>query len=227
MSFMLTQNISKRSFSFNDYLSRGYSGRIQSLDLSQDMHTTLELIGSKNLGSMAEFRLSQRIFTEFDPLGKNTHLYNAREYTPGLIGRNNVILIGSQIGNPWNELFDRQLNFVVRTDSNSVTRVVNRVPAAGEQQTYTEDPSSWGYCIVAYLPIPDHTGRALLIEGAGSESTESAGNFILSEDQLSNFQKMLHVTKLPYFEVLLKVAWVRGTPLNATIVAYRIYPNLH
>jgi hypothetical protein len=83
------------------------------------------------------------------------------------------------------------------------------------------------YCVVAYLPNPDHNGVVLVIEGTGAEATEGAGDFLLSDDQLSNFKKMMHVDKFPYFEVLLKVSSVRGTPLTATIVAYRAYPNLH
>lgn len=82
-------------------------------------------------------------------------------------------------------------------------------------------------CVVAYLPNLDHNGIILLIEGTGAEATEGAGDFLLTEDQLSNFKKMLHVNKLPYLEVLLKVSSVRGTPLTATIEAYRAYDDLH
>jgi hypothetical protein len=67
----------------------------------------------------------------------------------------------------------------------------------------------------------------LLIEGTDAEATEAAGDFLLSEDQLSSFKRLLHATKLPYFQVLLKVSSVRGTPLVATVQAYRAYPNLH
>jgi len=67
----------------------------------------------------------------------------------------------------------------------------------------------------------------LLIEGTNAEASEAAGDFLLSEDALSGFKKMLHRQKLPYFEVLLKVSSVRSTPLIATIEAYRIYPDLH
>jgi hypothetical protein len=81
--------------------------------------------------------------------------------------------------------------------------------------------------VVAYLPKPDRTGVVLLIEGTDAEATEAAGDFLLSEDQLSSFKRLLHATKLPYFQVLLKVSSVRGTPLVATVQAYRAYPNLH
>ena len=49
-------------------------------------------------------------------------------------------------------------------------------------------------------------------------------DFLLSEDRLSSFQKTLHVTQFPYFEVLLKTSQVKGTPLTATVEAYRTYP---
>jgi hypothetical protein len=80
---------------------------------------------------------------------------------------------------------------------------------------------------VAYLPNPDHNGNVLLMEGGGPENTQAAGDFLLSEYQLENFQKMLHVATLPYFELLLKTSWVKGTPISTTIEAYRTYPNLH
>ena len=80
---------------------------------------------------------------------------------------------------------------------------------------------------MAYLPNPDHNGVVLLIAGTDAEATEAAGDFLLSETQLSNFKKTLHVNKLPYFEVLLRVSSVPGTPLTATTEAYRIYPNLN
>jgi hypothetical protein len=225
-SFSLVQQISKKSFSFEDYRSRSYISQFQTQqDLSPDMRSALELIAVKNLESSSDVRLAQRILT-LDPLGKRLHLYYAREYLPALIKQDNVILIGSPVANPWDELFESRLTFTATLDYGAPTFITDRAPTAGEQSTYIPT-GSVGYCTVAYLPNSDQNGSVLLIEGTGSEATEAAGDFLLSEDQLSNFQKMLHVTKLPYFEVLLKASQVKGTPLSTTLVAYRTYPNLH
>jgi hypothetical protein len=225
-SFSLVQQISKKSFSFEDYRSRSYISQLETQDdLSPDMRSALELIAVKNLESSSDVRLAQRILT-LDPLGKRIHLYYAREYQPALIKQDNVILIGSPVANPWDELFESRLTFIATLDYGAPTFITNRAPSAGEQSTYIPS-GSVGYCTVAYLPNPEHDGSVLLLEGTGSEATEAAGDFLLSEDQLSNFQKMLHVTKLPYFEVLLKASQVKGTPLSTTLVAYRTYPNLH
>jgi hypothetical protein len=78
---------------------------------------------------------------------------------------------------------------------------------------------------LAWLPNPDHRGVVVPIEGTNAEVTEAAGDFLLSEEQLSSFKKTLHSSTLPYLEVLLRVPSVPGTPLTATVEAWRAYPG--
>lgn len=214
----MVQALSKSTFPLNDYLNRSYINQLQSTELSPDMHAAINRILAWNLASPDEFLLARRILA-LDPLGKYLHFYNARNYVPDMVTHDNVILIGARKSNPWDELFDSRLNFVAEFDD--TPRVINRAPAAGEQSVYLPSNAD-GYCVVAFLPNSDHNGQILLIEGTNAEATEAAGNFLLSEDQLGGFKRMLHVTTLPYFQVLLKVSSVRGTPLTATILAYRV-----
>jgi hypothetical protein len=223
-SFLLLQIFNKQSFSFNDYLSRSYVGQSQTQDSSLELHAVMSKIADTNLASADDFRLAQHILA-LNPLGKNVHLYNAREYVPALINQDNVILLGSRIANPWDELFESQLNFVVTSDKEGFATVSNRAPTAGEQKVYIPT-TSMGYCVVAYLPNPGQTGKVLLLEGTSAEAVEASGDFLFSEDQLSKFLKLQHVTRFPYFEVLLRTSQVRSTPLTATVLAYRTYPNL-
>lgn len=224
-SFALAQTLSHRTFSLKDYLSRSYLDQLQTAGLSPDMNTALSRIVGWNLGSPDEFMLARRILA-LDPLGKNVHLFSARYYIPDLIKRDNVILIGARKSNPWDELFESKTNFVTRFNDDGSVAVVNRAPAPGESAVYTETDTS-EYCTVAYLPNPDHNGIALLIEGTDAEATEAAGDFLLSEEQLSSFRNTLRSHDFPFFEVLLKVSSVRGTPLTATVAAYRLHPDQH
>jgi hypothetical protein len=228
-SFALIEDITKKPIPLNDYLNRSYIGQLQSQELSQDRRDDLGLIVQRNYGSLGDFRVAQRIVA-LDPLGKNIHLYYARDYAPTLIKQDNIILIGSRKSNPWVDLFEASLNFSVEYDPNRfVSYIKNRTPTAGEQDIYTSPPApdaNSGYSVVAYLPSSDGAGKVLIIAGTGSEATEGAGEFVTSEDQLANFQKMLRVSTLPYFEVLLKTTHLNGTPMDAKIVAYRSYPGL-
>lgn len=223
-SFGLLQDLNKESFPFDDYLDRSYINQLQAKHPSPELQAILNRVVRWNMGSQDEFKLADRILA-LDPLGKRIHLYNARDYMPDLTNRDNVILIGGRISNPWDDLFEGRMNFTVKFDSDGSIEVVNRAPAAGEQPVYSQTNSAQ-YCVVAYLPNPGHSGNVLLIEGTGAEATEAAGNFLLSENQLSSFKKTLHADKFPYFEVLLKVSSVQGTPLTSTVEAYRAYPNL-
>ncbi|MGB7264856.1 MAG: hypothetical protein WBC92_05050 [Terracidiphilus sp.] len=225
-SFLLMEQISKHSTPFYGYLNRSYIDQSQSNTMSAETRFIQGMIATKSLGNTSEFKLALRIL-ELDPLGKNIHLYSARQYMPALVKQDNVILIGGRISNPWVELFESRLNFVENTkfEGFGVTTVTNRAPVAGEQATYTSTDSA-GYCVVALLPNPGQDGKALLIEGTSAEATEAAGDF-LSGEQFSAFRETLHTAGLPYFEVLLKTSQVRGTPLTVTVEAYRVYPALH
>jgi hypothetical protein len=224
-SFGLLQDIDKKAFPFSDYQNHSYIGQIQSQNLSPDLRAVVGRIATWNLGDQDDFKLARRILA-LDPLGTKIHLYNARGYLPDLTKRDNVILIGGRISNPWDDLFESRVNFVAKFATDGSIAVINNAPAAGEQKVYAQTDSAQ-YCVVSYLPNPDRHGVVVLIEGTGAEATEAAGDFLLSEYQLSALKKLLRVNKLPYFEVLLKVSSVAGTPLTASIEAYRGYPNLH
>lgn len=220
-SYLLIEQISKQSTPLFGYLNRTYLYQAQSSSVSPDTRFIQGLIATKGLGNTSEFKLAQRILA-LDPLGKNLHLYSARQYMPALVKQDNVILIGGRVSNPWAELFESRLNFVeiTRFENYGVTMVANRAPAPGEPAAY-QSTDSVGYCVVAFLPNSDQNGKVLLIEGTSAESTEAAGDF-LSGEQFAAFRAKLHSNTLPYFEVLLKTSQVRGTPLTVTVEAYRI-----
>lgn len=224
-SFGMLQDINKKSFTFDQYLNRSYMSQVEGEKLTPELRDAFERIALWNLGSQDDFKLAHRILA-LDPLGNRVQMYNARAYLPDLTQRDNVILIGARISNPWDDLFESRMNFVVRINNDRSISVLNRAPSAGEQKVYQQSQATQ-YCVVAFLPNPSHNGVLLIVEGSNAEATEAAGNFLLSEGPLSNFKKMLKLNQLPYFEVLLKVSSVPGTPLTAAIEAYRAYPNLH
>jgi len=218
-SFSLVQALTNKSFSLNDYLSRSYMSHLQ--DQDPRMAVALNKISNWGLGSSGEFEVAQRILA-LDPARQKLRFYLARKYQPDLIGRDNVILMGSRYGNPWAELFDSRMNFAF--DPTNPSRILNLAPKAGEPSAYDFDVSgSVGFCIIAYLPNPDHNGSALLIQGTSGEPTEAGVDFLLSEAKLSAFQRTLGVSRIPYFELLLKTSWIKGTPIDSSIVASRTY----
>lgn len=212
-AFSMVQRIYGQHFSLNEYIKKSYISQINPTD--PGLAANLNRIANWDLGSGGEFKLTRRMLA-LDPLNQRVHVYGARDYMSDLVRQDNLILVGSHAANPWDELFEDRMNFVM--DSQGL--LINKNPKPGEQKTYSID----GRCVVAYLPS-QHLRKVLLIEGGGPEATQAAGDLLLSEEQLSNFKNLLHVATLPYFEVLLKVSAVRGTPISFTIEAYRTYPD--
>lgn len=222
-SFQVIQNVSKQTFDLDSYLNRSYIGRAEAKEASPAVVSMLNLIASKTFGNSGEFRLAQRILS-LGWTGNGVRIYNARDYSSSLVTQDNIVLIGSEYTNPWQHLFEGHLNFIETAGTESFGPILNKAPKAGEQATYAPTDDI-GYCVVAYLPSPDYSTKALLIEGSSAEATEAGGDFILSEDKLADFMQLLHVQKLPYFEVLLETSQAHGTPIAAKVAAYRIYPG--
>lgn len=228
-SFALIEDITKRPISLSDYLSRNYVSKVQSPNLSADRREDLGMIMQRNNGSLGDFRAAQRVLA-LDPQSKSLHLYAARDYTPALVKLDNIVLIGARKSNPWDDLVAGSMNFSAEYDpARSGDYIRNKAPARGEQEFYSAASvvPNGGFCVVAFLPNPQQSGKAIVIAGTDSAATEGGGDFLTSEEQLTNLKKMLGVTALPYFEVLLKTTSLNGTPIDAKVIAYRVYPGLH
>lgn len=223
-SFSQIQYYSQTSIPLQNYIDRSYIAQLESQKLNPDVRTLLNSFNSLNFVTLSAIKMAQNILA-LDPLGKKMHMYFSREYIPAFIDRDNVILLGDPRSNPWVQLLENRLNFSEDRENGHVGPVVNHAPAPGEQASYIKTDTV-GYCVVAYLPNPGHTGKFLLIQGTSPAATQAAEFFLLSESQLSSFRNKLNADKFPYFEVLLKTSQVTGTPLTATVEAYRVYPDL-
>jgi hypothetical protein len=224
-SFGQIQLLNDSPISLRDYLSRDYIRRFQVEHQDPAKQAVLNVFAANSWVSPSAIRLSDSI-QALDAVSKKIHLYLSEEYRPALLEEDNLILIGVPLANPWMGLYEDRLNFTQSMYFDKTFSIYDRAPKPGEQATYIHTASE-DYCTIAYLPNSEDKGKILVIQGTNPPAYEAARFFLLSDDRLSNFRNMLHVTKLPYFEVLLKVSWISGTPLNATIVAYRTYPNLH
>jgi hypothetical protein len=211
----------RTSVLLRDYVNRSYLGQLQSRTLSPDLRMALGSFSSLNFVTLSAVKMADNILA-LDPLKRKMHLYFSREYIPSFVDRDNVILLGDQVSNPFIQLVENRLNFTVDRDGNHLGPVINHAPAPGEQAFYIASDSI-GYCVVAYLPNPGHSGKILLIQGSSPAATEAAEFFLLSERQLSAFKKNLRTENFPYFEVLLKTSQVTGTPLTAALQAYRVH----
>jgi hypothetical protein len=225
-SFALEEDILKTSIPLSDYLNYGYRHLAEGEGISSDTKNAVDLILSRNNGSISDFRAVRRILM-LDPFSSFVRLRFARDYTPDLLKRDNVILIGARKSNPWVDFFQDQLEFMVGYDVNlQQNSVQNLHPKPGESQFYLEPKdAATGYGVVAFLPNIGQTGDALIIAGTDSQATEAATEFVTNEKSMASLQRELNSKTFPYFQLLLKTSRLSGTPFTAQIVTLRTYPG--
>lgn len=222
-SLLMIEQLAGQYISLNNYLNHSYATGSETTALPPDRRFAVALAASKNLVSLGESTLAERL-RALDPLNTRVHIYSARQYSSPLLRQDNVILIGARSSNPWASIIENKLNFNQYMEFKDLGRslILNRAPLPGEQAQY-EGSDEAGYCLIAYLPSPAQGTATLLIEGSSAEATEAASDFLLSQEQLSQLLARMHSHHFPTFELLLKTSQIKGTPLTATIAAYRIH----
>ncbi len=140
----------------------------------------------------------------------------------------NVILIGSQLSNPWSALVDGPLNFrIVPIPGMSGASIVNREPLPGESARYVShwrkaQHETWG--IVALTRNLSGKGWILLLEGLDVAGTQSAADFVLGSPQM---QSVIEKAKLPDgtlrpFEILLRTTSLQSHAAGVQVAAIRV-----
>jgi hypothetical protein len=225
-SYGLLENITNQPFTLSEYLNYSYLAKIQASNMSADRKADLAMIMERDHASVGDFRTVQKIWA-LDPTSSKLTLEYARQYSADSVKRHNVILIGGQNSNPWEDLFYDQLTFTIEYNAAlDQSFVRNKSPQSGEQASYPvifRPDGVVGYGIVGYLPNPSHTADALLIAGTDSQATDAAAEFLTDEASLEKLFNKLPDKKSPYFEVLLKSTRLSGTPLSEEIVTFRTF----
>jgi hypothetical protein len=143
--------------------------------------------------------------------------------------KDNAVLISGPFGDPWVQLFDRDLNFQIESSpDNSSAHITNKQPRGSERARYANfvDPSNTVVCYsrVAYLPGRTTASRIILVGGPHVVSTEAASVFVTRSDSLEEVCRLFHVNnarRLPWFELVIEAHALGGTAWHTSIVAHR------
>lgn len=218
-------------------MMHGLTGQNSTLSEYMARNFDRELEASPTLPRNVVMGIANRRYTSFVDLELFDRLTHLPEAKPGSyriryardvhandLKDTNVILSGSQDANPWIELFEPQMNFVLRDDlSRNERGFVNRTPRGGEPQYYRSVDYEYG--LLAYLPNLSGSGHALLIEGTSVAGTEAISDFLFED---SDFEPLLEKIMrkdgtLPHFEILLRSRNLDGSAAHPEIVGFRTY----
>lgn len=219
----LIQDLTHIEFRLRDYLERTYLGSLASYELRE--------IAQRRFTGFADVVVVSKILRLNPVFQDRISIRFARDLAVQDVKTRNLILIGTRRANPWAELYENVLNFSFEFDTRLGRPLYcNKSPRPGEVERYIAGGENGDldetYALVAFLPNIANTGNVLLIQGTTGLGTEGAGEYITNPFCVEQLAERLELRRkagrFPYFEVLLRVRTVGGTPKGITYVSHRI-----
>jgi hypothetical protein len=219
-----------RKIPLSEYLMGDYrsaSANFPERPLSPEMRSLRAEVAGRRYTSIVDLEASATLMQIAGAAHSSLQVRYARDLRPNDLKNGNVILIGAFEANPWVELFERNMNFVLQNDYKTrVFSVVNRSPHPGEPAHWDsiwDDPQHRVYGVVAFTPNLSGNGNALLIEGTSMAGTEAAWDFISDDSELLPFLKKIQHSdgKIPHFELLVATQNMSSSAVHSSLLAWR------
>jgi len=226
-SLVLLKSFTGHSVDLADYASGQYLSNVR-CQAACDPQLLLSL-AKHRYTSLADLKFAVAVTHMPEALPNRTEIRYARDLQLEDLKQKNLILIGSLDADPWLELFQGKMNFVLNDDKTNVPLgIIDRKPLPGEQSEYIYDnkgPASRGYAAIAFLPNISGTGNVLVVQGFTLADTQAAAEFITNDaDFDALLEPIASKSKIfPHFEVVLSTMTVNGTASHPTVLAYRVY----
>lgn len=218
---VLLHGLTGQNSTLGEYMGRNFDRQLAGTTLPRNVVMNL---ASRRYTSFVDLELFDRLTHLPQARPGSYSIRYARDVHANDLKSANVILSGSQDANPWTELFEPQMNFVLQDDLEKNERgFLNHAPQAGESPYYKSIPYEYG--LLAFLPNLSGSGNALLIEGTSVAGTEAISDFLFEDSDFEPFlEKIMRKDgTLPHFEILLRSRSLDGSASHSEIVAYRTH----
>jgi hypothetical protein len=225
----ILENLTGNNVSLADYLSGDY--RTHMAPPTGATPQTAQILAEHRYTSIVDTEIVSRLYHLGGSSASDVQVRYSRDVRPNDLKTGSVILLGTQEGTPWIELFADQMNFRVQHNHQwGSFSVINRAPQGSELARYDSirsDPARKIYGLVALRPNLGGSGQVLILEGTSMAGTESAADFVFDDDRLLPFLDKIRKPdgSLPYFELLLQSSNMNGNASQSEIVSYRTSAN--
>jgi hypothetical protein len=228
-SYALWQDLNDKTLNLGDYLNRNYLNA---------QGNKLFNLAMRRVTSTADITIAARLGALAGRFHGQPNLQFSRDVTTDFFHHGNLVLIGSHRSNPWVEVFEPSLNFVLDQDPNSGAPLFrNRSPQPGEARTYSipaafdtqkaYEGSYTSYGVIALLRGCGDRGLTVLLEGLNTQATQAMGDLVTDPQRLDTFlRSMGHTagTNVTPFEALVQITSLPGQYDNPKVLAYRLRP---
>lgn len=226
---VLFHGLSGKDVDLKEYLDAGYRAELNGLPQigpAAAREAWLVDLANRRYTSMVDLKAIICLKDRARTLGSDVSVRYARDLRPNDFKTGPVILLGASSADPWVELFEQNMNFILKDDYTKIFWVLNRSPQKGEParwETDRADPQRRVFGLVAYMPNLTGDSNALLLEGTSMSGTEAAMDFVDNDAQLLPFLNRIRRPDgtLPHFELLLETHNMGASAVRSQILAWR------
>jgi hypothetical protein len=227
---VILQGLTQHPVSLNEYASGSYRAVAASPEglSARDVNE----LGIRRYTSIVDLNLAAHIARLSEVVPERMLVRYARDLRMDDLRSSNAILFGSVDSNPWDTLFEQQLNFrfLFSPKHDTSPTIINQHPRPGEQAVYANHNIGDAYStfgIVSFLPNLDNTGHVLMIAGLNMAGTQAAGDFVMNPDLMKptlEHARGPNGTLRP-FEILIETDSVAANASRPHVVSERIGPS--
>jgi hypothetical protein len=223
--FGILQNLTRNSMHLNDYVNGKYLPKIDSVPGLDSRN--LNDLSTQRYTSVVDLNIAVSLSRLPELVPDRFAIRYARDLRIDDLKHSNAILIGSQHSNPWAELFQDNLNFVLQYQPEvDDSLILNRHPIAGESATYKnlwDEDSHRTYAVLAFVPSLDGIGHVFLLEGLNMAGTQAAGDFLLDAQSIEPILRRARLSDGTFqpFELLLETRSIGADSPKARVIAER------
>lgn len=188
-------------------------------------------VAERRYTSLADLEFAVALARRPESIPNRTLIRYVRDLQLEDFKQSNLVLAGSLEADPWLELLEKQMDFVLQDDLHKgVLQIVNRHPRGGEQSVYLyrgNTEQGGGLAEIAFLPNLNGSGNILVVQGFTLADTQAAAEFVTNGKDFDRLFAQVARTHaaLPHFECLLQTADVNGVASQPIVLAWHIHSD--
>jgi len=223
--FGILQNLTRHTVRLNDYVNGNYLTKTDAISGIDSRN--LNDLSTQRYTSVVDLDIATRLARVPELVPERFRIRYARDLRMEDLKHSNAVLLGSLHTNPWVEIFQENMNFVLEYQPDVDDSIVlNRNPLAGESAVYKNewaDESHRTYAVLAFIPSLDGMGNVIVVEGLNMAGTQAAGDFLLNDRTITPILQKATRTggTIGPFELLLETSSVGANAPEAKVIAER------